>query len=179
MTDPQETGITRGCIAAGATAALFLYIAVDFLIHGVTLAWYWKATAEYWRPQEELFRLILPSYGAFAILCGVLAWLMARLYGEKLNVATGARFGLIAGLLYSGVGAVGSYCVFRMPASALFYWPLSGTVLAVVACTSAAWTMTAPRPWRRVVFSFLIALALLILGVVAQNLFVPRDVYQH
>lgn len=178
MTHPQETGIARGRIAAGATAALFFYIAVDFLIHGVALAGYWKSTAGYWRPPEELFRLILPSYAVFAVVCGVLAWLLARLYGPKLNVATGARFGLVAGLLYSGVGAVGSYCVFRMPASALLLWPLAGTVLAVVACTTAAWTMTALRPWRRVGFSFLIALALLIVGVIAQNLFVPSSTFQ-
>jgi hypothetical protein len=178
MTESVRRGTSAGRVAAGAVAAWFLYVAVDFLTHGVVLAWYWKATAEYWRPPEELFRLIPLSYAAFAILCGVLAWLMARLYGEKLNVATGARFGLIAGLLYSGTGAVGTYCAFRMPASALFYWPVSGTVLAVAACTTAAWTMTGPRPWRRVALSIVIAFVLLVLGVVAQNVFVPRETFR-
>jgi hypothetical protein len=145
-------------------------IAIDFLTHGVALAGYWRATAEYWRPPQELFRLIPLSYGAFAVLCTVLTWLLARLYGREAGIGIGLRFGAVAGLLYSGVGAVGTYCVFRMPASALVVWTAAGTVLAAAACAAAGWTMGGPRPWRRAGAVLLLAIALLVAGVVVQNL---------
>jgi len=177
MAEPERRATSVSRVAAGAAAAWFLYIAIDFLSHAVLLASYWKATVEYWRPPEELLLFIPFGYAAFAILCGALAWLMARLYGEKLNVAIGAKFGLIAGLLYWGAGTLGAYSALRMPPSALISWPASGTASTVLACVAAAWTMAGPRPWRRAGLAFAIALGVLVLGVVAQNLFVPREAF--
>ena len=157
-------------------AAWLAYLVLDFLMHAVFLAPWWRATEQYWLPPRELLRLIPLSYVSFAIYCAALTWLLKKLYGGRLTLAAGLRFGAAAGLV-SGVGtALGTYCVFRMPALALLVWPASMTVLSTAAGAVAAWVLISERPWRRAGLVFAVALVLFILGVVIQNLFFPTPV---
>jgi hypothetical protein len=155
------------------TGAWCTYLVIDFLTHAVFLAPYWQATAAYWLSPLELLRMIPLAYALFAIQCLALAWLLRRLYGERLNLATGLRFGTLAGLFFGVSFALGSYCVFRMPTSALVVWPASVTAGWAGAGGVAAWILVAQRPWRRVGLVFVAALVLFIVGVVIQNLFFP------
>jgi hypothetical protein len=109
------------------------------------------------------------SYALFAVYCIVSTWLLVRLYGDHPTLAIGLRLGTTAGILLGANAALGSYCVFRMPASALFVWPLSVTVASAGAGTVAAWILAAAHPWRRVGLVFGAAVLLVVLGVVAQN----------
>jgi hypothetical protein len=151
-------------------SAWFAYLVIDFLTHAVVIASYWRATASYWLPPRELFRMIPLSYALFAIYCVVSTWLMIRLYGNRPPLFIGLRFGATAGMLLGGYAALGSYCIFRMPASALIVWPLSVTVASAGAGAAAAWVLTGDHPWRRFGFVFGAAVLLFVLGVVAQNL---------
>jgi hypothetical protein len=154
-------------------AAWFIYLAFDFLTHAVILAGWWRATENYWLPPKELFRLIPFGYASFAIYCTVLTWLLRRLYGEHLNLATGLRFGAIAGVV-SGMGSVlGNYSAFPMPASALLVWPASITLYSTAAGGAATWVLVGKRPWIRAGLIFALAILFLVLGVVLQNLFFP------
>lgn len=152
------------------TSAWCTYLVIDFLTHAVFLASYWRATESYRLPPRELFRMIPLAYALFAIYCAISTWLLIRLYGNQPKLAIGLRFGATAGILLGANSALGSYCVFRMPASALIVWPLSVTVASAGAGAVAAWVLVADHPWRRVGFVFGAAVLLFVLGVVTQNL---------
>ncbi len=164
----------RSRLIAGTIGAWLIYLAVDFLTHGVVMASYWRATAAYWRPPRELFLTIPISYAVFVAYCAALTWLLLRLYGDGLRVANGVRFGLAAGVFTSASFALGAYCIFRMPRSALVYWTASGAVESLFAGGVAAWVVLAARPWRRVSRVLLIFVVLMIVGVVLQNVLFPQ-----
>jgi hypothetical protein len=156
-----------------ALAAWLGYLVLDFLMHGVFLAAWWRAAEPYLLPPRDMLRLVPLGYASFAIYCGALAWLLARLYGERLGVVSGLRFGVLAGLVSGVASALGTYSAFRMPPAALLVWPASVVVESAIAGALAAWTLVAQRPWRRVGLVLCAAIALFIVGVVIQNLLFP------
>jgi hypothetical protein len=156
-----------------AVAAWIAYVVLDFLMHGVFLAGWWRAAEAYLLPPRDLLRLIPFGYASFAIYCGALTWLLARLRDGRLSVPAGARFGAVAGLVSGVASALGTYSAFRMPSGALVVWPASVVIESTVAGAVAAWTLSATRPWRRVGLVFGAAFMLFVAGVVIQNLFFP------
>jgi hypothetical protein len=163
----------RAKVLPAALAAWIGYLVFDFLIHGVFLSSWWRATEQYWLPPRELLQMIPLSYAAFAIYCGVITWLLARLYDDHLNLWTGLRFGAVAGIFSGVASALASYSVFRLPYLALVLWPLSVTLESAIAGAIGTWTLIAMRPWRRAGLVFGLGIILLILGVVIQNLLLP------
>jgi len=163
----------RARLLPAAVAGWVAYLLCDFLVHAVFLAQWWRATESYWLPPRDLFLRIPLGYASFAIYCAVLAWLLGRLYGDRLNLSSGVRFGAIAGLV-SGLGSVlGTYSAFRMPPSALVVWPASFLLDSTIAGGVMAWVLVAERPWRRVGVVIAVAALLFVLGVVVQNMFFP------
>lgn len=164
---PQPTGYK---IMVAAVAAWFIYIAIDFLLHAVILASWWKTTEDYWLPPRELFRLIPYAYASFAIYCAVLTWLFVRIYGDRRTTGAAFRFGAIAGLIFGVSVVLANYSVFRMPGSSFLVWPASFLIESTSACATASWVLDAERPWRRVGLVFGAAVLLLMIGAVLQNL---------
>ena len=157
-------------------AGWFTYLVIDFLMHAVILAQWWRSTASYWLPPRELFIRIPFGYASFAIYCVVLAWLLIRIYGEGLNLLIGLRFGAIAGFVSGLSSILGIYSAFRMPPSALVVWPLSILLDSTIVGGVMAWVLIAVRPWRRVGMVVLAAVVLFIIGVIIQNIFFPTPV---
>jgi hypothetical protein len=173
MNANDEPRGARANLLPAAVAGWFAYLVVDFLVHAVFLAQWWRATAGYWLPPGDLFRRIPLGYASFAIYCGVLVWLLRRVYGDRLNLSNGLRLGAIAGLV-SGLGSVlGTYSAFRMPPSALVVWPASVLLESAIAGGIMAWVLVAGRPWRRVAVVVAAAVVVFIIGVVVQNLYFP------
>jgi hypothetical protein len=166
-------GAFRARLLPAALAAWLGYLVLDFLMHGVFLAAWWRAAEPYVLPPRDLLRLIPLGYASFAIYCGALTWLLARLYGERLGVCSGFRFGVIAGLVSGVAAALGTYSAFRMPPTALLIWPGSVVVESAIAGALSAWVLVARRPWRRVGFVLCATIVLFIAGVVIQNLWFP------
>jgi hypothetical protein len=164
-------------VAAAAVAAWVIFLAMDFWMHAVVLAAHWKASAQFFRPPEELFRLIPFGYAAFAIQCGALAWLMWRLTVDRTSLSWTLKFGALAGLLYWGSWTLAIYSVFRIPLPTVFWWTLGATLETIFAALAAAWVLSSARPWRRTTAVIGIALLLLIAAAVAQNLLVPREAF--
>ncbi len=162
-------------IIAAALAAWVIFLAIDFLLHAVIFANWWKATESYWLSPHELFRMIPYAYASFAIYCLVLTWLFAQIYCDKRTFSAACRFGAIAGLVFGFSIILANYSVFRMPASALLVWPASFLIESTVACTAARWVLDAERPWRRVGLVFVAAVLLLIVSVALQNLLYPAN----
>jgi hypothetical protein len=154
-------------------AAWLSYVAVDFLTHAVVLAPWWRATAPFWLPPMQLLRMIPFGYLSFALYAIGLVWLLPRLVGERPRSSQAAAYAAVVGLLVGLIQALANYSVFPMPASALIVWPLSLTLGSVAAGLAAASVLTAHRPARRLVVIFFIALAVILIGVVFQNLLFP------
>jgi hypothetical protein len=173
MNDQGASRKAGANLLPAAVAGWFAYLAVDFLVHAVFLSQWWRATESYWLPPRELFRRIPFGYLSFAIYCAVLAWLLRRLYGDRLNLSNGVRFGAIAGLVSGLASVLGTYSAFRMPPSSLVVWPASILLDSTVVGGVTAWVLIAGRPWRRVGLVVLAAVVLFILGVVVQNIFLP------
>jgi len=166
-------GTLRAKLLPAVLAAWLAYLVLDFLTHGVFLAAWWRAAEPYLLPPCDMLRLIPVGYAAFAIYCGALVWLLARLYGERLSASSGLRFGVVAGLVSGVASALGTYSVFRMPPTALLIWPASMVVESAVAGLVATWVIVARRPWRRAVLILCAAIVLFVVGVVTQNLLFP------
>ncbi|MCL4836998.1 MAG: hypothetical protein KJ058_03400 [Thermoanaerobaculia bacterium] len=157
-----------------ATAAAWLsYVAVDFVTHAVVLAPWWRATGSFWLPPMQLARRIPFGYLSFVLYAGGLVWLMPRVVGERPRSSRAAAYAAVVGLLVGLVQALANYSVFAMPVSALFVWPLSVTLGSVGGGLAAASVLRAPRPARRLLVVFAVALAIIVVGVVLQNLLFP------
>jgi hypothetical protein len=153
MKEQDKHRITRYKITAAAVAAWLIYLAIDFLLHAVIFASWWKATESYWLSQQELFRRIPFAYVLFAIYCLVLTWLFVRIYGDRRTFGAALRFGAIAGLVFGA----------------------SFLIESTVACGVANWVLDAERLWRRVGLVFGVTVLLIIVSVVSQNLFYPTN----
>ncbi len=154
-------------------AGWLAFLALDFLAHAVVLAGWWRASESYWLPPMELFKRIPFGYGAFALLVGTMTWLLVRLRGPQPRMAEALRFGGFAGLVAGAGSAMGAYSILSMPPSSLVVWTLSTTVESIGAAAAAAWTLRAPRPWRRVLLVLVMTVVVFAIGVVLQNLLFP------
>lgn len=175
MKEQDKHRITGYKIIAAAVAAWFIYLAIDFLLHAVIFASWWKTTESYWLSPHELFRSIPFGYASFAIYCLALTWLFVRIYGDERTFGAAFRFGAAAGLVFGLSMILANYSVFRMPASALLVWPASFIIASPVACAAAGWVLDSERPWRRVVLVFGATVLLIIVSVVLQNILYPAN----
>jgi hypothetical protein len=173
MNENQVPETLRPRLLPAAIAAWLGYLVIDFLMHGVFLAAWWRAAEPYLLPPSELVRMIPLGYASFAIYCGALTWLVARFFGERVSVIAGLRFGAIAGLVFGAASTLGTYSALRMPPTALLVWPAAVVVESAIAGALAAWVLVAARPWRRVGLVLGAGIVLFMAGVVIQNLFFP------
>ena len=114
------------------------------------------------------------GYASFAIYCVVLTWLFVRIRGDSRTLVSAVKFGAAAGLVFGAVLILANYSVFRLPVSSLLVWPAFFLIESMCACAVASLVLDSERPWRRVGLAFGVALLLLIIGVVLQNLIFPE-----
>lgn len=154
-------------------AAYWSFLVVDFLLHAVVLAPWWRSTGDYWLPPADLFRRIPFGYASFLIYVGALMWLLVRLHGRRPGIVPAARFGAIAGGIAGFSWGLATYSVFSMPASALLVWSVSTILESVLAATAGAWVLAADRPGTRAGWVVVGGLLLVVAGVVVQNVLFP------
>jgi hypothetical protein len=159
----------KRAVVAAATGASWSYIVLDFLMHAVVLAPWWRATEASWLPPLELAKRIPLAYGAFALYCASLTVLLTVVHGEQPPVLTGLRFGALVGIVFGVTSALGVYSVVQVPTSFLLVGPASTAIGSAGAGAAAAWVLSGSRRWRRVGALLVVGLALFVIGVVAQN----------
>jgi hypothetical protein len=165
----------KQAIVAAAMGASWSYIVLDFLLHAVVLAPWWRATQAFWLPPLELAKRIPFAYGAFLIYCASLTVLLITVHGERPPLLTGLRFGVFVGIVFGVTSALGGYSVVQMPRSFLLVGPATTAIGSAGGGAAAAWILSGRRRWRRVGILFAAGLALFVLGVVVQNaLGIPR-----
>ncbi len=116
-------------ILAGVTVFLALSI-LDFVIHGVLLEPTYQATADLWRPMEEMNMALIYVVTLAVTACFVT--LYAHLITPK-SVQAGIKFGALFGLA-SGISmGLGTYTVMPIPSNLAWSWLLASLVQFVAA----------------------------------------------
>ena len=109
-------------------ATLAVYVAwsvLDFIMHGVILSSSYEATANLWRPMEEMKMGLM--YVVVLISTLTFVSIYAYFFKER-TLATGLKYGLLFGVgVGSGMG-YGTYSVMPIPYEMAMVWFL-GTVV--------------------------------------------------
>lgn len=120
--------MTKRLILA-ALAVFVAWTALDFLIHGIILRADYEATAELWRPQQEMKTALMHIAGlifALAFTC-IYAWFI----GEK-NLGTALAYGLVFGVGAGISMGYGTYSVMPVPYKMALVWFLGTLVKTAV-----------------------------------------------
>ena len=108
-------------------AVFILWSILDFVIHGILLGEAYKATAELWRPIEEmkmgLMRIVV-------FISAIVFVLIYALFFKEKNIKTALKYGLLFGIVTGISMGYGSYAVMPMPYSMAFTW-FWGTLIEV------------------------------------------------
>lgn len=121
--------MTKRMILA-SIAIFFAWAIMDFLIHGVLLAATYEATAEMWRPMEEMK---MPLMYLVTLVTAVAFAMIYELLISPKSVAAGIQFGLLLGIAM-GIGmGFGTYSVQAIPLSLAMTWFLGTIVETAVA----------------------------------------------
>jgi|SaaInl4_150m_RNA_FD_contig_21_814206_length_576_multi_6_in_0_out_0_1 hypothetical protein len=118
-------------------AVLVLWTALDFILHGLILGGAYEATAELWRPMEEMKMGLIHIVTAISAICFVTIWTyMIRPQTMKNGVLFGLIFGIAAGISMG----YGTYSSMPIPYYLAFAWfvgtiveaTLAGVVVALI-----------------------------------------------
>jgi hypothetical protein len=105
-------------------AVFVVWSILDYLIHGILLQSSYEATANLWRPMEEMKPLLCHGVKLGFSICFVLIYDL--LISEK-SLHNGIKFGLLLGL-GNGLTALGSYVYMPIPLTIAEAW-LAATLL--------------------------------------------------
>ncbi len=126
--------------------AFIVWSALDFVIHGLMLAGTYEATAELWRPMEEMKMPLMRLVSLLYILCFVAIY--GGLIAEK-SLESGLKYGFLFGLAAGISMGFGSYCYTPIPVSLAFSW-FAGSLVQCTVAGGIAGAIIKPAP--KVVF---------------------------
>ena len=114
-----------------AIVAVFIaWSALDFVIHGVLLASTYEATAELWRPMDEMDMPLIYAVTLVFTVCFVLIY---ALLVDRRSLSSGVLYGTLFGLATGVSMGFGSYTYMPIPLTLAASWFFSVLVEAVVA----------------------------------------------
>ncbi len=109
-----------------AILAVFVaWSALDFIMHGVILAAAYQATAQLWRPMDQMKMTVLHVTTLIAAIVFVI--LYVRLISPR-NVIRGLEYGLLFGLAVGVSMGFGTYSVMPVPLYMAIVW-LVGSIV--------------------------------------------------
>ncbi len=120
-------------LAIASLAVAFVLWIFDFIVHGVILEPSYKATADAWRPEEEMMKwypLTIPCYLLFAIGFTVI-WALG-FASKRGGVKSGALYGLLMGICGTS-GVMMGFVYSPTPSLFFFPWLISGLLSGVLA----------------------------------------------
>jgi hypothetical protein len=114
-----------------AVVAVFItWSVLDFILHGVLLQSTYQATANLWRPMDQMnvplrYLVSLVFSASFVLIYGLLV-------GQK-SLVSGIKFGALFGLATGISMGFGSYSVMPIPLALAWGWFLGSWVEAIAA----------------------------------------------
>ena len=116
-----------------AVIAVFVaWSAMDYVIHGVFLKSLYEATAELWRPEDEMKSLMWLMYIVTAVVSVAFACLYCLLVSPK-SVIAGVKYGLLFGIATGFPMGFGTYCYTPLPLPLAWIWFIGALLKATVA----------------------------------------------
>ena len=111
-------------------AVFIAWSILDFVIHGLLLQATYEATAELWRPMEEMnmslmYLVTLVFTASFVLIYGLLI--------TPKSLASGVKFGVLFGLATGVSMGFGSYTYMPIPLSLAWAWFFGTLVEATLA----------------------------------------------
>lgn len=100
---------------------------MDFIIHSVILSETYAATAQLWRPMEEMKMGMIYLTGIVSAVTFVLIY--SKFFAEK-SVIRGVQYGMLFGLGVGFAMGYGSYAVMPIPYKLAFVWFIGSLVEA-------------------------------------------------
>ncbi len=110
-------------------AVFFTWSVMDFIMHNVILSETYAATAQLWRPMEEMKMGLIYLTGIVSAITFVLIY--AMFFAEK-SVIRGVQYGMLFGLGAGFAMGYGSYSVMPIPYTLAFVWFIGSLVEATV-----------------------------------------------
>lgn len=129
-------------IVLAIVAVFVVWSVLDFLLHSVLCGAIYEATAELWRPMDEMNMPLMHSVTLVRAVCLVLIY--ALLVGQK-SLAAGLKFGLLFGLAGGFAMGFGSYSYMPIPVSLAWSWFAGSTVQAIIAGALTAAIVRPPK----------------------------------
>ncbi len=114
----------------GILAVFVAWQALDFVIHNVLLGATYAATADLWRPMEEMNMGLMALVTLISATAFVLIW-GCIIRGDSVN--TGALYGLLFGIAVGTGMGFGTYSVMPIPIGLAWGWFIGTVVETVVA----------------------------------------------
>lgn len=114
-------------------AVIVIFIAwaiLDFIIHGMFLQKTYEATANLWRPMEEMNMVFMYMVTLAYVVCFVVIY---GVFVSKKSISTGIKFGSLFGLAAGISMGFGSYSYMPIPLSLAISWFAGTLIEAIVA----------------------------------------------
>lgn len=118
----------RGILAV--IAVFITWSILDFILHGVLLQSTYQATAELWRPMEEMKMSLMYVVTLLFSVCFVAIY--GFLSADK-SVVSGIAFGILFGLAVGISMGFGSYSYMPIPLTLAWSWFFGSMVKATIA----------------------------------------------
>jgi hypothetical protein len=114
-----------------AVVAVFIaWVTLDFILHGLLLRSTYEATANLWRPMDQMNMPLIYFVTLVFAVCFVLIY--GLLVGQK-SLSSGIRFGALFGLATGISMGFGSYSYMPIPLTLAWSWFLGSWIEAITA----------------------------------------------
>lgn len=104
---------------------------LSYIVHGVLLSGMYEATANLWRPMEEMNSMMWMNWLSGLLWVFIFVYIFAKGYEGK-GKMEGLRFGLLIGVFFGVSMSVGMYATQPIPGSLAFSWFVSSVVLTAL-----------------------------------------------
>ncbi len=116
-------------IILAVVAAFIAWSILDFILHGLLLRSTYEATANLWRPMDQM-NMPLMYFVTFVFTASFV--LIYSLLVERKSLVSGIRFGALFGLATGISMGFGSYSYMPIPLALAWSWFLGSWIKAVV-----------------------------------------------
>jgi len=115
---------------ASVIALFITFMALDSLIHNIILMDSYASLKNLWRPEMASLMWMMPLITF--ILSILVTLLFIRGYQDR-GIMEGVRFGILTGLLTTGIGAFSQYWMYPVPLSLAVKWCVFGLLEFIIA----------------------------------------------
>jgi hypothetical protein len=164
----MEIPAKRSHFARTALLVWVLWLGIDFFAYAGLFAGQFSTPTPFLLRSDELFARIPLGYAAFLIYVATTLWLI-----RALGIASPLRGAMVAGCFGAAItiaGNLGVLSVSTIGLSLALDWTLVQVVEFAVAGYASVWVDGEPSPWRAGRWVGGITIALIVMGIMVQNL---------